>query len=165
MRMSGRHTQEKCIWDFCHRFLVRCPRCDTKALVEDHGPDAEPRLILVCPACALKKSRRTTAGSISYGKQPGRPVREDTMLVGAPCDPHFHAPLWLQADCCGETLWFYNPEHLQYVENYVQATLRERTVHDGCRNRTLNSRLPTWIKLAKNRQAVLKTIAKLKERF
>jgi hypothetical protein len=83
------------------------------------------------------------------------------MLVGAAVDPHFHAPLWLQTECKGHVLWFYNSGHMDFVEGYVSATLRERKPH-AYKNKTLSSRLPTWMKLAKNREAVLKSIETLR---
>ena len=50
------------------------------------------------------------------------------VAVGGPVDWYFHLPLWLQAPCCGETLWAYNAAHLDFLfENYVRATLREHS--------------------------------------
>ena len=74
--------------------------------------------------------------------------------------------LWLQTPCCGETLWAYNKEHLDFLEQYVAATLRERTRPNGtgryaARNSTLTSRLPGWIKRARNRDDVLRCLSKL----
>jgi len=83
----------------------------------------------------------------------------------APTDWYFHLPLWLQASCCGEILWAYNRDHLNFLEDYVQATLREglpEQVTAFFRNKTMASRLPKWIKRAKNRQKILKKIVVLR---
>jgi hypothetical protein len=55
-------------------------------------------------------------------------------------------------------LWAYNAEHLNFLRRYVSAELRERLV---MRNTSLASRLPKWIKSAKNRDAALKGLDRL----
>lgn len=89
------------------------------------------------------------------------------VCIGAPVDWFFHFPLWLQIPCCSEILWAYNPEHLQFLESYVGALLRERARDEehGWSNQSLASRLPSWIKSFKNRAGVLKCVEKLKERL
>jgi hypothetical protein len=66
---------------------------------------------------------------------------------------------YLQARCCGEHLWAVNIEHLNFLEDYVQAKLRERQPNI---NRSLSSRLPQWIKNRKNREDILRCIQQLK---
>lgn len=69
---------------------------------------------------------------------------------------------YLKIPCCGETLWVVNLEHLNFLEEYTQAQLRERTPNI---NKSLISRLPQWMKSAKNRDAILTSIRKLKTRL
>lgn len=76
-----------------------------------------------------------------------------------PNDPYFGLPLWLQAPCCGNVLWAYNAEHLDLLERYVGARLRERGREPEM---TMLAKLPQWIKSANNRDQVLKTIRKLR---
>ena len=85
------------------------------------------------------------------------------MQVGGPVDWYFHPPLWLPTGCCGEILWAYNAHHLDFIENYVRATLREhaRGPH-GWRNQALAHRLPKWMQDGQNRAGILKCIAKLR---
>jgi hypothetical protein len=61
-------------------------------------------------------------------------------------------------------LWAYNERHLSFLDEYVRAENRRRTptVAGGPRNALLESRLPRWMKLARNREAVLTAIAKLR---
>ncbi|MFI8685911.1 hypothetical protein [Rossellomorea sp. NPDC077527] len=66
--------------------------------------------------------------------------------------------MWLTTNCCGDTLWAYNKEHLIFLESYVGALVRERVPNI---NQSVASRLPGWIKSVKNRDAVLKCIEKL----
>jgi len=62
-------------------------------------------------------------------------------------------------------LWFYNEEHLNYIERFVRAVLRERKPHIdyGWNNSSMISRLPKWLKKAGNREEILKCIEKLKQ--
>ena len=84
---------------------------------------------------------------------------------GNAADAYFGLPLWLHIEVGDRTLWANNLRHLQFIKAFVQAPIRER--HDkpgqGWRNQSVISRLPEWIKLAKNRQRVLKAIALLED--
>lgn len=132
-------------------FLVECPRCQACARVE---PGADGRYRLSCGAC----------GHGEFAIEP-RP----SALLGGPFDAYFQQPLWLATPCCGECLWAYNEPHLDLLEAYVAAKLRERSrvvqPATAQRNKTLVSRLPTWLKLARNRAAVLAAIAQLRARL
>jgi hypothetical protein len=79
-----------------------------------------------------------------------------------PVDPYFGYPLWLQIACCGETLWAYNEAHLQVLKTYIGATLRE----GGVRYKwSMMTRLPQWMKSAKNRDAVMKALHRLEQKL
>jgi len=69
---------------------------------------------------------------------------------------------YLQISCCGNSLWAMNTEHLEFLEKYVEADLRERTPNI---NKSLASRLPQWIKNSKNRDEILKCIKKLRKKL
>lgn len=85
------------------------------------------------------------------------------MLVGADVDPHFRLPLWLTVSCCGgHTLWVWNVEHLDVLEGYIGARLRERGPVEGHGRASMLEKLPTWMKLAKNRDELLKAIDRLR---
>jgi hypothetical protein len=88
--------------------------------------------------------------------------------VGAPEDPYFGLPLLIQAPCCDEVLWAYNFRHLEVLGALVGASVRERERGALARgevvsNSTLLARLPRWMKAAKNRDAVVRCIDKLRE--
>jgi hypothetical protein len=74
-------------------------------------------------------------------------------------DPHFGMPLRLIEPMPEGNLWVYNAPHLAQLKAYVAAKLRERTANAG--NRSMFSRLPSWIKAGKNRTAVLKHLSRL----
>jgi len=92
---------------------VRCPRCHRCACVKPrmdaHAGLFDPRR-LSCLYCGHTKDW--------HGRQVGG-------SASVPTDWYFHLPLWLQVSCCGKLLWAYNHDHLDFLEDYVQATLRE----------------------------------------
>ncbi len=75
----------------------------------------------------------------------------------------FGRPLLLQAPCYGNVLWAWNVRHLELVAAIVGAPLRERERGaSNVFNGSLLTKLPRWMKAAKNREAVLACIEKLR---
>lgn len=79
---------------------------------------------------------------------------------GNPVDPFFGLELWYQTSFKSHTMWFYNIPHLLYIEDYISSKLRERG--QGHSKYSIISNLPTWMKEAKNRDAILRVIEKTK---
>lgn len=118
--------------------FVVCPRCSKRATAR--GTKWEARL--VCPACALTRT---------HSSKQWREVQGE--------DTRFGLPLWLRADCCGgHLLWANNEAHLDYLESYLGAMLRERPEGPS----GLSWYLPAWMKHAKHREEVLRTIARMR---
>ena len=69
---------------------------------------------------------------------------------------------WYQTNFKSNNLWAINLKHIQFLEDYVSATLRERYIHKY--GMMLAERLPQFIKSKKNRTALLKALQKLKEK-
>lgn len=134
--------------EFSDEFLVVCPKCQkmAKVVLEAHSEKINTQLFsprkFICLNCPHR--------DIWRGKQ---------IITGSNVDWYFRFPLWLQISCCNEILWAYNLKHLEIIEQYVSAKLRERTKKG--RNSFL-SKLPGWIKSAKNRDEILKAIEKLR---
>ncbi|MEM7260662.1 MAG: hypothetical protein AAF488_01635 [Planctomycetota bacterium] len=169
---------------------VRCPRCRQRgevtkdkfvcgscALVQtDHGQGwagmAKTTVRRPCGWCG----RRLQKTDRRIGPHPRKVAVhcsscQYTNIVNAywtpapedgPYDPKFGLPLWLQTRCAGEVLWAYNAEHLEFLNSYVGAELREREPNA---NATLASRLPSWIKRAKNRPKVLRALRRLESKL
>lgn len=155
------------IFNFGNYFLVQCPRCGKMAKVRPTDPSKEKKLAstaaafnekwFYCPWCRLSRVAAACGFSV------------DNCLDWA-----FQLPLWLQTNCRGNRFFAYNLEHLDFLESYVGAKLRERrpiqrVFEDGDGipmqiNKTMASRLPRWMKLAKNRKAVLKAILQLRKK-
>lgn len=70
-------------------------------------------------------------------------------------EPRTGLPLWLQTEFRGRLLWAVNEPHLDFMERFVAAGVREQSRG----NSTLASRLPAWVKAAKHRPALLKALA------
>ncbi len=73
-------------------------------------------------------------------------------------DPHFGLPLLLLTQARHGTVWAYNPRHLRELQAYIGAKLRLRR---GAGNKSMFSRLPAWMKSAKHRDAVLKSLDRI----
>jgi ribosomal protein L37E len=144
------------IHDFGNEFLVRCPRCGQLA----HVIRQTPLQSTTSPSSfdSLFDPRRLACTNCGYSQV----RRENDLSIGAPIDWYFRLPLWLQTPCRGRILWAYNAAHLRFLEDYIGADLRERLPNPHT-NKSLASRLPSWMKSAKNRDEVLKGIARLKD--
>ncbi|WP_019639236.1 hypothetical protein [Paenibacillus fonticola] len=156
-------NQHRMLVSFGAYFLVVCPNCSGKAKVISLGAPS-PYITGItrrffCSECGSHKEfvpRKNCYNEavIRYSKN----WEEGYINIGGPFDWFFGYSLYLQIPCCGQTLWAYNLEHLEYVESYVAAELRE----DHPYYLSVESRLPAWMKSAKNRHDVLKAIGKLK---
>jgi len=172
----------KYLGDFDH-VLMHCPRCDGMAIrragrvtcvscASSDGvqrtpkvrPYLEPPRTVMCPRCnrfvgtdrTILRLKRMHCTGCGWTKDTGagRPwaaPKKDRRIR-----------LWLETDFRGENLWAVNEQHLSYLEAYVAAGVRETTIPS---NGTIASRLPAWIKSAKNREDLLRALAKLRVRL
>jgi ribosomal protein S27E len=132
--------------------LARCPSCRTGIEVRRRRvsrPDAQTRTILRCPSCQQ---------STEYPVERWWPVPVGEAVE--PFDPFLGLPLWHQTPCCGKVLWAYNPSHIEFLREYVSASLRERHP-DSTHSMRLARNLPAWALRATNRIKVLHAIASL----
>ena len=153
--MSERFFDDrKTVYAFNGDTLVRCPRCESRARsarIDSANLDWFAPRRLTCLSCGYASS--WAKREISRGWREAR-------------DDYFELPLWLQTACCGETLWAYDIDHLEFIERFVRAELRERAkdAERGWMNASLASRLPQWLKAAKNRAQILRAIKELRRR-
>lgn len=152
------------IYGFGDHFLVECPRCGQCAEVLPKPPTLQAeRVRMVCSACGnvrnwQRQSKRTLRAL------PWSPGLDNVgvLMIGTAVDWYFHLPLWLRIGCCGSELWAYNPRHLAALEEYIDASLRERS---GTANGSWATRLPRWMKSAKNREELLICLRRLREKL
>lgn len=149
--------------------LVVCPRCAARASVTATGFRSAR---LLCPVCTLTRDwsddrlhvlvegRPVVLQRDHYGwlnPSTGEYQKDYEKAEGQ--DSRFGTPLWLQRQCCGgHLLWANNEAHLDYLTSYVRATLRERPAGPS----KLSWYLPAWMKHAKHREEVLRTLGRLR---
>lgn len=131
--------------DFYKEVLVFCPKCKSKALATVNFEEKLAQLI--CTECGLNKK---TSNQISNNAK---------LHISA--DRYFDVELWLQAPFKDEIFWAYNPFHLDYLERYIAANLRENKERTHF---TLLEKLPKFYHDAKNREVLLKIIRKLRSK-
>lgn len=142
---------EQAIW-------VLCPRCNRPVL--SRCLDQHLTWRIACPHCSYIKTASRNV------KQKPMPWWTDNWWTeyrkhNGAVDPLFGLPLWLQVPCCGHILWAYNEAHLDFLETYVRATLRERQGSKG-NHHGIAVRLPRWMKIAHHRTPILKDLQHLR---
>lgn len=88
------------------------------------------------------------------GKGAGQEVRERH-------DRWFGLPLVLQASYGSKLIWAYNTHHVDLLQEWLEADLRERSLSPHCM--TMMARLPKWMKASHARPKVLRALRKLRE--
>ncbi|WP_310378136.1 hypothetical protein [Flavobacterium sp.] len=129
--------------NFYKEVLVVCPSCSKKAMATVDFDACEAKLI--CTHCSCIKKSTTK-------------FRKDGSIQTA-AHSYFDAELWLLASFKNGIFFAYNDKHLEYLERYIAATLREHKDRTGF---TILEKLPKFYHEAKNRESLLKIIAKLK---
>jgi DNA-directed RNA polymerase subunit RPC12/RpoP len=151
-----------CLSEFEQAIWVKCPRCDRPVL--SRCLDQKLTWQIACPHCSY--TRRASRVAKQQKPMPwwtGNWWTEHRKHNGA-VDPLFGLPLWLQVPCCGEVLWAYNEAHLDFLESYISATIRERQGRKG-NHHGIAIRLPRWIKLAHHRPLILKAVQQLRDKL
>lgn len=157
MDSPRRHrASQSTLSEFTDEVLVTCPACQRGAVAREH--------VLPEPARAGRMIARTEGRLVCLhcGHNERRPAF--VQYTNGACDTVFRLPVWLHIACCGHTLWAYNARHLDAIEAFIQSGLRERRPDParGWRNKAWTSRMPTWMRAAKNRDEVLRCIARLR---
>jgi len=138
--------ENKRITDFYNDVLVQCPICCKKAFAKVDHELQKARLF--CTQCAYQKEISTETTTLG--------IKAHWQMAA---HQYFNAELWLQHGFKNDLFFAYNYEHLNYLERYISATLR---VHKDRSHFTLLEKLPKFYHEAKNREALLKIIGKLK---
>lgn len=128
--------------EFYKEVWVVCPSCAKKAMATVNFETQTARLF--CLNCGCNKETSTA---------------DKNVVIETAANHYFQAELWLQAPFKNEDFWVYNNKHLAYLERYISATIREHKERSGF---TLLEKLPKFYHEAKNREGLLKIIAKLK---
>lgn len=147
--MKTRFRDQKLrISEFYKKVLIQCPRCDLKAIATVDYEIRKARLL--CENCTYSKDCSTE--TTFFGS---------TGNLILPAHQYFYANLWLLAPFKNDIIWAYNYDHLDYLEAYIGAKLREKQDRE---HYTLLEKLPLFYHDRKNRVALLKMIAKLRSK-
>ncbi|MGC5326133.1 hypothetical protein [Brevibacillus sp. SYSU BS000544] len=160
--MNKRFSQPmKMLIEFTNLFLVSCPNCSgcAEVYIPNNAIGYEgvrtwgiTSRRLVCKSCGLIKEVHPRRGPHNDWK-----FDYELYTNKRPVDWYFGLSLYLQSPCCGNTLWAYNKEHLQYLKEFIGAELRG----NGHYYLSVASRLPKWLIDKKHRDEVMKCIHKL----
>lgn len=125
----------------------KCGFCGAKLTYNEKVDKFSEEITVKCESCQQKKTYKISC-SKTYANN------------NQATDPNFGLPLWLQYPVDGNIFWAYNYEHLDYLKKYVSAKLRE----EGTVSKyAMTQNLPNFIKLAKNREGILKIISRLEK--
>lgn len=127
-----------------------CPDCGESIYVRETGLKVIPeKMKVVCSICFFKIEDIPTIEK-KYRYKP-----DIKSLKG---DPYFGYSLWFQSEIKGNLFWGYNREHLVEIKTYIESDLREVSMPRGYK---MVTRLPHFIRDAKNRDIVIKTIDRM----
>lgn len=90
------------------------------------------------------------------------PVRISPQRRRVELDPASGLPYYLSVPVGSNILWVRNLNHLELIETYISAKLRERTLAPV--RMTMLARLPLWIKAASSRREILLGVKHLRAR-
>ena len=129
--------------DFYKEVWIECPVCAKKAIAKSDFEAKTARLF--CLHCGFYKVTSV--------------LLDTNATIEMAAHIFFDAPLWLKASFKSEVFYACNDRHLEYLERYITATLRE---HKDRTHFTLLEKLTKFYHEAKNREGLLKIIEKLK---
>lgn len=136
------------ISDFYDTVAVVCTQCNKKALATvNHNTKVAK---IYCSFCGYNKTKDT---NLNIFGQRG--------YWSVPAHYYFNVQLWYQYPFKNDLFYAFNYNHLVYLEDYIAALLRE---HKNRTHFTLLEKLPKFYHEAKNREALLKIIIKLKQK-
>ena len=130
---------------FYQEVWVVCTNCEKKAIAKVVYENKIARLF--CVHCGYNKE--TTTAILKNGS------------IKMAAHHYFEAELWLKASFKNDVFVAFNDKHLEYLERYISATLRE---HKARTSFTLLEKLPKFYHEAKNREDLLKIITKLRNK-
>ncbi len=145
---------EEPIYQYIAYGKVYCNNCFEKFEYESQPLKQEPEKYKTkCPHCKFQEELEPKIKVVFRNLQ---------IFDGLRRDQWYNLPIWFQKDVNGNLFWAYNLEHIEYLERYIKADLRERPFTNGF-NMTMVARLPQFVKAAKNREKLLKILKKWKE--
>jgi len=140
---------------YCYDVQNLCENCGRyyRVDVTKKAQKNFPTLQVSCPYCGhvmqgkVQKNKKGYYGSYEQ-------VRNG-------CESIFGLELWFLSSFDGKPVWALNREHLAYLIEYLSAELREDPNLMGAGMRTQADQLPTFMKLGKNRNKIVKLLKQM----
>nr|WP_294780215.1 hypothetical protein [uncultured Flavobacterium sp.] len=131
-----------------------CSNCFEKFEFESQALKIKPLTYkTTCPHCKFQEEGKFKIYEI---------VKKTEFGDGLKRERYYNLPLWFQKEVDGNLFWAYNRDHIDYLERYISAGLRERNSKMNLSS-SLVAHLPQFVKAAKNREKLLKILKKWKE--
>nr|WP_314559945.1 hypothetical protein [uncultured Capnocytophaga sp.] len=134
---------------FVATIKLNCPNCGLPIFKEIIN--VKHKLEEMAVNCTNPKCKHTLKVKPSYQLQ-YNPDYYSKQQGGLKRDRIFGLPYYFQTNIKGNLFWALNPEHIKVMADYVASDLRER------KGMSLVAKLPTFIKIKKNRGIILKTL-------
>jgi len=146
------------IYDYINKIDIECQNCSKRSVVISN-PENRKETKSLCVNCGKSKIWKGESNSYEFGV---RSQKTDGISIGQPVDCYFKSKLWYSTIFKGEPLFAYNLEHLNFLIEYINDKLRERTkINGNWSNGSLQSRLPNWMLKAENREGIIKKLNEL----
>ncbi len=151
-RLSSPGKYNATLNDYLREVHCICPKCGGNAVITAESKYALPwqpfDVSLTCHGCPHREgwpSSNWNSDFVNYDPASG-------------VEPYFGYTLSLQISIKGQSFGVFSPVHAQDIAQYITATDRPSPANSKW---AMVNRLPKWVKLAKNRGVVLRSIEKL----
>jgi hypothetical protein len=119
---------------------IYCSNCFEKFEFKSQAFKIKPLLYKTrCPHCNFREEVKPKIHEIKIESKPEN---------GLVRDKWYNLPLWFQKEVGDNIFWAYNMNHINYLERYIEAGLRERNSKVNY-NSSLVAHLPKFVKSAK----------------
>lgn len=135
-----------------HNLCENCGRYYRVDITEETQKNY-PALHVACPYCG-----HVMQGKVQKSKKGYYGCYEQ---VRNGCESIFGLELWFLSSFDGKPVWALNRAHLAYLIEYLSAELRESPNPVEAGMRTQADQLPTFMKLGKNREKIVKLLKEM----
>lgn len=138
--------------DYRESVHVHCKRCGKyfRQEVKAYGNCGAAHV--TCPECGAMMSGRVERIPLKNGSY--------SVEIHNASEPFFGLELWYSGEFKGKSVWALNSEHLDYLIEYLGAEIREKCAP----MKTQSDHLPKFMKLAKNREDIVRKLVQMREK-
>ncbi len=138
--------------DYLREVYCICPKCGSQAIIRAQSKYAIPwnpyDVCFTCLGCPNREKWPSSSWASDFS----------SFNPANGFEPYFGNQLALQTSVKGQVLAALNPVHAKDIAEYVAAENRPAPINSKW---AMVNRLPTWVKLAKNRNIVIRALDEL----